>query len=82
MGFRLSLVYPPFPASCAFRATMAPLTSPPSQIPPCRFPRSGFLRCYSPHRSKNVQSEGAIKDGDGGVLCISPTSVPSREFGD
>jgi predicted RecB family nuclease len=25
-----------------------------AQTPPCRFPRSGFLRCDSPHSSKNV----------------------------
>jgi hypothetical protein len=31
-------LYPPFPASCPFRSIMAPRETPPSRIPPCRFP--------------------------------------------
>jgi hypothetical protein len=29
-------LYPPFPVSCPFKATVAPRKSPPSQTPPCR----------------------------------------------
>jgi len=34
-------LYPPFPASCPSKATMARWGSPPSQTPPCRFPAAG-----------------------------------------
>ena len=33
--------YPPFPASCPFKSTMAHRGSPPSRTPPCRFPAVG-----------------------------------------
>jgi hypothetical protein len=31
-------LYPPFPASCPFKSTMAHRGSPPLRTPPCRFP--------------------------------------------
>ena len=48
---------PPFPASCAFRSTLALLSSPPSQTPPCRFPAAGSSN-RTPRLSPGMHNAG------------------------
>jgi len=72
-------LYPPFPASCPFRSTVAgPLLSPLTD-PTVQDYRSGFLKRDSPSYSKRGRSEVATTGVSVGLLQISPTSSRFHE---
>ena len=78
-GFRCSWLYPPFPASCPFRSTLAAPTLSPLTDPTVRDYRSGFLKCVSPHHAKSVGYAAATRDVLVGAQQMSPRSSPFRE---
>src|SRR5208282_6169234 len=75
-------LYPPFPASCAFRSTMASLPSPPSQTLPCRFPAAGSSGVTPRTRSTSivVRSVGLPIFGDIGYRGRSLDYVSFRQI--
>ena len=53
MAVGVPWLYPPFPASCAFRFTMAPTFSPLTD-PAVQDYRSGFVKSYSLHPPRSA----------------------------